>query len=107
MDISDEREEEVFRDFIDKMEEAARKLGLYLNRATGQRQPVDRMVPVGVSVPVRPLVAATFTLGDEAFSDRVQHPERYTDDAMLAGIEEATWRDAARRISEGEGWMDE
>lgn len=93
-----EADETVFTDFIEKMESTARALGLYLQTARGQRQPLEEFVLVGTDPVVRPFVVAQFLLGDEAFSDRVQHPEKYSDEAVMKGMEHATYESEAERI---------
>ena len=88
--MEEERDEKVFTDFIEKMEAFARDMGLYVVTAHGKRMPIDGRVMAGFDPVDRPFVAATFIIGDEAFTDRVQNPQLYTDDAMLAQIEHAT-----------------
>lgn len=86
-----ERDDEVFREFIEKLDVGARKLGLYVESARGQRMPLDTHVMAGGFDPIiRPFVTVTFMMGDEAFSDKVQNPQLYSDDAVLAQIEHAT-----------------
>lgn len=94
----EDREDQVFRDFIEKMEKFARSLGLYMGGAYGRRRPMEEYVLEGTDQRVMPFVSATFILGDEAFDDRVQHPERYTDDAVLGQIEHATLKLEAEDI---------
>lgn len=84
----------VFHKFIEEMEEACRPLGLYLMSSSAGRREFD------VGGPSRPLVGLKFIIGDEAFSDRVQHPEKYSDDAMLASMEHGIYEDDARQIAE-------
>lgn len=91
-------DEEVFSTFIEGMEKFARSMGLYMQNATGTRRPIDPFVLAGTDPVVRPFVTASFVLGDEAFSDRVQHPERYTDDAEIRKIEHATVKSEAEEI---------
>lgn len=95
-----DRDEVVFDAFVEKMETQCRSLGLYMKDANGGRRPIEQFVLPGTDPLVRPFVAATFLLGDEAFSDRVQHPEKYTDDAILASIEHSTYKDEASRLVE-------
>lgn len=95
---SDPHETEVFNEFISKMESWSRPFGLYLREAQGRRQPLEKYVLVGTDPVKRPFVWAVFTLGDEAFTDRVQHPELYSDEAVLAQIEHATLQSDAERI---------
>lgn len=92
------REEEVFRSFIERMDKFARGLGLYMQGANGSRRPLEESVLVGTDPVRRPFVSASFLLGDEAFSDRVQHPERYSDDAEIRRIEHATVKAEAEEI---------
>ncbi len=101
MDV-DERDEggKVFEEFIREMETFARPLGLYLQTANGARMAIEKEVIVGTDPIVKPLVAATFIVGDEAWSDRVQHPELHSDTAIIASIEHATHMSEAERIRE-------
>jgi hypothetical protein len=87
-----------FEDFIEVMKGFADDLGLYLISATGKMQSLDTYVMPGNDPVVKPFVYARFDIGEIAFSDRVQHPEKYTDEAMLAGIEQASLEEQARRI---------
>lgn len=95
-----ERDEKVFTDFIEGMESWARGLGLYLQHAQGRRHPLEAMALTGTDPVVRPFVGAVFMLGEEAFSERVQHPEKYTDETMLKGMEHATLDAEAERIAQ-------
>jgi hypothetical protein len=91
-------QEKPFADFIEAMRSFANDLGLYMIDASGKMQTLDTYVMPGNDPVVKPFVYARFDIGDIAFSDRVQHPERYTDEAMLAGIEQASYEEQARRI---------
>lgn len=86
-------DEVVFTKWSDEMEDVARKMGLYLMSATCDRRQLDPHSPP------RPIVAMVFLIGDEAFSERVQHPERFTDVAVMAEIEHATYESEAERIA--------
>lgn len=97
-DEQDERDYEVFTEFIEEMEKFGNTIGLYTIRANGKRHPLDDEVLAGFDPVVRPFVAATFMLGDIAFSDEVQNPELYTVDATLAQIEHATHVSEAQEI---------
>lgn len=96
----DERDGRVFQDFMEVMEAWARSMGLYLTEASAQRAPLESSVSDVTDPVVRPWITARFVLGDEAFSDRVQHPEKYSDEAMLSGMEHATLEAEAERITQ-------
>lgn len=98
VDDENERDQKVFAEFIETLENLARPLGLYLMQAHGHRQPLEQLVVAGTDPVVRPFVSALFVLGEEAFSDRVQHPELYGDDAEIAKIEHATFESEAEEI---------
>lgn len=86
-------DEVVFTKWSDEFEGVARKLGLYLMSSTCERRQLDPHAPS------RPIVSMVFLIGDEAFSERVQHPELYTDVAVMAEIEHATYESEAERIA--------
>lgn len=86
-------EEAVISQWMDDMEGEARKLGLYAMRAEGERRQLDPHSPPRV------VVAMVFLVGDEAFSDRVQNPERYSDEAVIGQIEHATYESEAEAIA--------
>lgn len=90
--IAGDDERELLAQFIESMTDAATCLGMYAVRSSGQRVTLDEFSPPRVYVGMK------FTLGQEAWSDRVQHPELYSDETMLEGIEAATWRQEAERI---------
>jgi hypothetical protein len=91
-----EGDDEVIKDFIEKMEKFARELGLYLDSASGGRVPIPNSGQFDDIV--RPLVTAKFIIGDEAFTDKVQNPELHTMDATLVQIEHATAMSEAEEI---------
>lgn len=86
-------DEVVFTKWSDEFEGVARKMGLYLMTSVSERRQLDPHSPP------RPIVAMVFLIGDEAFSERVQHPELYSDVAVMAEIEHATYESEAERIA--------
>lgn len=78
---------------IEPLEDAARQIGLYLEEAgVIQNQTGEQAIFVN------------FAIGDVAFSDRVQHPERYTVDTefrnMQTNMARDDFLDARARIAE-------
>lgn len=101
MDVEEgDGDDKVFDEWIKDMESFSRSLGLYLQSANGARMAIEKHVLVGTDPIVKPLVAATFIVGEEAWSDRVQHPELYSDTAVIATIEHATIMSEADMIRE-------
>jgi hypothetical protein len=86
-------EEVVFMKWTEEFEAEARKLGLYLMNSDAKRTQLDPHSPP------RPVVAMVFLIGDEAFSDRVQHPENYSDEKVMGEIEHATYESEAEAIA--------
>lgn len=63
----DEKDDELYRNLAEKLEEAARKIGLYIRDfGIGTAHPGDPDAP--------PVAIAAFLIGDVALSDRVQDP---------------------------------
>lgn len=75
-----------------ELEDAARQIGLYMDEAAvmGDENQVA--------------LVARFSIGKIAFSDRVQHPEKYTVDRELAqmeiGVAKDEFLDARTKIAE-------
>lgn len=95
---------EMFREKADELENAARKVGLYLRDAG------LTMVPnLHGDVAMEPALIANFTVGDQAWSDRVQNPEQNSTEAefrkMAVEMEkdkfEETRAELERRLREG------
>lgn len=61
---------------MEKLEETSRKMGLYPEQAHAMKMPDDSFVFV-----------VEFLLGDVAFSDRVQNPQKYSTDTMVNTME--------------------
>jgi hypothetical protein len=83
---------------IPELEDTARQLGLYLIEA-GVLEAEERQI-----------ILASFSVGRVAWSDRVQHPERYTTEKELAVMEAGMQKDEfldvrtqiAERLARGE-----
>jgi hypothetical protein len=83
---------------IPEIEDVARQLGLYMAEA-GVLEAENHRV-----------LLATFTIGNVAWSERVQHPEQYTTEKELAVMEAGIQKDEfldvrtqiAERIARGE-----
>lgn len=96
--------DELFRSKIDGVEEAGRKVGLYV-RDIGLSA-----APNPATMGIEPVMVANFTVGDLAWSDRVQNAEQYTTEAefrkMAVQTEkekfEETKAELERRLREGE-----
>lgn len=77
---------------IPELEDAARQLGLYLSEA-GVLEGEGRQA-----------IVATFSIGQVAWSDRIQHPENYTTEkelaVMEAGIQKDDFLDVRQQIAE-------
>lgn len=61
---------------FEKLEEASRKMGLYPERSQAMQMPDGEFVLV-----------TEFLLGDVAFSDRVQNPQKYSTNTMVNTME--------------------
>lgn len=98
-------EEEAIRAYVEKVKKAVEKFGLYMTWANGRREDVEgQLVMVGADQAPHPnsrlTVRMIFDIGSQAFSEKVQNPEMYSDMAIIAQIEHATYEDAAARILE-------
>lgn len=73
-DIPDPLEKygEMFREKADALESAARKVGLYIRDAGLTMVPT----PTDTGMEMRPVMIGNFSVGDQAWSDRVQNPEQ-------------------------------
>lgn len=60
----------------DQLEETSRKIGLYLQGFALGILPIREYGEGGAAA-----IFATFAVGEEAFSDRVLHPEKYDEDS--------------------------
>lgn len=97
-------QEQAVRQCIERVSDVASRLGMHAIWANARLEDDDG-VPVMATVgggeldpSAKLMLRCIFVLGDEAFSDRVQHPERYTDAATIAEIEHATYKADAERI---------
>lgn len=66
---------------LDRLEDKARQMGLYVDSAHVLLMPVPQ-----ASEPEM-VFAVNFTLGDIAFSDRVQNPDKHATDSMIRTLE--------------------
>lgn len=95
---------ELFREKADELENAARKVGLYIRDAG------LTMIPThDITSPLAPALVANFTVGDQAWGDRVQNPDKNSTEAefrkMAVEMEkdkfEETKAELERRLREG------
>lgn len=99
------RLQEVFLEKSEDIENAGRKVGLYIQHAGISMVP--GMTDHGFDV--QPVIVANFNVGDQAWSDRVQNHEQYTTEAefrkMAVQMEkdkfEETKAELERRMREG------
>lgn len=67
--MSDEKDDALYRQLAEQLEDKARKVGLYIRDfGIGTAHPGDPDAP--------PVAIASFLIGDVAMSDRVQDPEK-------------------------------
>lgn len=78
---------------IEKLQEEARKIGLYVSAAFLQPDPMT--IP---GEKTEPRIIVTFAVGDVAFSDRVQNPEQDEVEDQFRGIEHGMVRDQVEEI---------
>lgn len=94
--------EDLFRSKVDDVEEAGRKTGLYVRDIGLSMAPM----PDGIE----PVMVANFTIGEVAWSDRVQNAEQYTTEAEFRKMSvqmdkdkfEETKAELERRLAAGE-----
>jgi hypothetical protein len=79
---------------LDGIEQAAQKLGLYM-QGYGFAQ-----VPAEDGGAATTVAAVTFIIGDQAFSDRVQNPEKYEQDKELQTMFKESSLDEAEILKE-------
>lgn len=102
--------EELFRSKVDDVETAGRRVGLYVRDIGLSMAPDFGRDDMGApKVGFQPAMVANFTVGDAAWSDRVQNAEQYTTEAefrkMAVQTErekfEETKAELERRLREG------
>jgi hypothetical protein len=101
---------DIFREKMEELEPIARKMGLYVQSAGLTIAPPEQN-PSGAPMPV---LLAHFTIGDVAWSDRVQNAEQYSTEAQFRQIAvqsekekfEEMQRDLQARLSEGKELFD-
>jgi hypothetical protein len=99
--------QELFRERADQVENAARKVGLYLQDAGMTMAPV----PTDTGFEMQAVMVANFQVGDQAWSDRVQNWESYTTDAEFRKLAvqatgekfEEMKAEMERKLREGKG----
>ena len=74
MSDDDRKKLEEFRERIEKFGDEARKVGLYLENMAGMQHAHSE------DEEPQTIVAATFIVGEQAFSDRVLNPEKHEED---------------------------
>ena len=101
---------------MEKLDDEAKKLGLYIQGYGVTQVPDMEGEPIEhedghMTVPAKKVVAATFLLGDLAFTDRVQFPEKFEQDEQTRlmmkqmGVDdeaESLKQELQRRIDNGE-----
>lgn len=96
---------DLFREKADALESAARKVGLYIRDVGLTMGPVH----TDEGIQVQPVMVGNFTVGDQAWSARVQNPEQDTTETefrkMAVEMEkdkfEETRAELERRMREG------
>lgn len=101
-----EQYSEIFRAKADELEAAGRKVGLYIRDAGLTMIPMPHGAP---DMEINPAMVVNFTVGDQAWSDRIQNPEQDSTETefrkMAVEMEkdkfEETRADLERRLREG------
>lgn len=117
MEPNDERNEKLdalFREKVDQVENTARKIGLYIQDAglviPKGRDPMHPEIEEGT-----PVMVATFSVGDIAFSDRVLNPEQDSVEKEFRKLSlqaeqekfDDLRSDLEKRLQEGKGIFDD
>ena len=97
-DPNDPFNEQNLTDVMEKLQEETRKMGLYVSTAVLHQEPVHDPALAAAGEKPQTKLIVSFTLGDIAFSDRIQNPEKDQVEDQFREIEHGTIRDQVEDI---------